>query len=65
LAALEPLALEPQLAGYGYLPAARAEFLQLLGRREPARLAYSEALLLTENDVERRHLAGRLAALEE
>jgi RNA polymerase sigma factor (sigma-70 family) len=64
LAALEPLALEPQLAGYGYLPAARAEFLQLLGQREPARLAYSEALLLTENEVERRHLAGRLAALE-
>jgi RNA polymerase sigma-70 factor (ECF subfamily) len=64
LAALEPLALEPQLAGYGYLPAARAEFLQLLGPREAARLAYSEALLLTENEVERRHLAGRLAALE-
>ena len=64
LAALEPLALEPQLAGYGYLPAARAEFLHLLGEREPARLGYTEALLLTENEVERRHLAGRLAALD-
>jgi len=63
LAALEPLGAEPQLARYGYLAAARADFLRRLGRADEARLAYEEALLLTENEVERRFLEGRLAAL--
>ena len=63
LAELDALALEPQLAAYGYLPAARAALLARLGQDEQARLAYSEALLLTENEVERRFLAGRLADL--
>ena len=63
LAELDRLGAEPQLAGYGYLPAARAEFLQQLGRDGAARLAYEEALLLTENAVERQFLLGRLAAL--
>jgi predicted RNA polymerase sigma factor len=61
LAALDALAAEPQLAGYGYLPAARADFLRRLGRLAEARTAYEEALLLTGNDVERAFLAGRLA----
>jgi RNA polymerase sigma-70 factor (ECF subfamily) len=60
LAALDELAAEPQLAGYGYLPAARADFLRRLGRVEEARQAYDEALLLTENTVERAFLEGRL-----
>ena len=64
LAALEPLSTEPQLAGYGYLPAARAAFLAQLGRTAEARQAYQEAILLTENAVEREFLAGRLAELE-
>ena len=64
LAALEPLSAEPQLAGYGYLPAARAAFLAELGRVAEARQAYQEAILLTENAVEREFLAGRLAELE-
>jgi RNA polymerase sigma-70 factor (ECF subfamily) len=63
LAELEPLTTEPQLARYGYLAAARADFLRRSGRVDEARLAYEEALLLTENEVERRFLAGRLAAL--
>jgi RNA polymerase sigma-70 factor (ECF subfamily) len=63
LAALDQLGAEPQLAGYGYLPAARAEFLHRLGRDDEARLAFEEALLLTENEVERQFLADRLAAL--
>ena len=63
LAALDALAGEPQLAGYGYLPAARADFLRRLGRVDEARQAYEEALLLTENAVERDFLAGRLRAL--
>jgi RNA polymerase sigma-70 factor (ECF subfamily) len=64
LAALEPLSAEPQLAGYGYLPAARAAFLAELGRVAEARQAYQEAIMLTENAVEREFLAGRLAELE-
>ena len=64
LAALEPLFAEPQLAGYGYLPAARAAFLAELGRVAEARQAYQEAILLTENAVERDFLAGRLAELD-
>jgi RNA polymerase sigma factor (sigma-70 family) len=63
LTALEPLLAEPALAGYGYLPAARADLLRRLGRDEEARAAYDEALLLTENAVERRFLEGRLAEL--
>jgi len=63
LAELDRLAAEPQLAGYGYLPAARGEFLQRLGRDVDARLAYEEALLLTENAVERQFLLGRLESL--
>jgi predicted RNA polymerase sigma factor len=63
LAALDALSGEPQLAGYGYLPAARADFLRRLGRVDEARQAYDEALLLTGNAVERDFLAGRLRAL--
>ncbi|SFO72826.1 RNA polymerase sigma-70 factor, ECF subfamily [Geodermatophilus dictyosporus] len=64
LAALDELAAEPQLAGYGYLPAARADLLRRLGRYAEAREAYTEALLLTPNAVEREFLAGRLRALD-
>ncbi len=63
LAALDALATEPQLATYGYLAAARAAFLRRLGRTAEAREAYEEALLLTENAVERDFLAARLAPL--
>jgi RNA polymerase sigma-70 factor, ECF subfamily len=65
LAALDALATEPQLAGYAYLASARADFLRRLGRTEEARIAYEEALLLTENAVERRFLANRLEALSQ
>jgi predicted RNA polymerase sigma factor len=63
LAALDALAGEKQLAGYGYLPAARADLLRRLGRVDEARTAYAQALALTENAVERDFLAGRLASL--
>jgi RNA polymerase sigma-70 factor (ECF subfamily) len=63
LVELDVLSGEPQLAGYGYLPAARAEFQHRLGRLEEARLAYQEALMLTENEVERTFLAQRLDEL--
>jgi RNA polymerase sigma-70 factor, ECF subfamily len=63
LAALEPLRAEPALATYGYLSAARADFLRRLGHRAEAVEAYREALVLTGNDVERAFLAGRLAEI--
>ena len=63
LAALDALAASPDLAGYGYLSASRAEFLRRLGRTGEARLAYEEALLLTGNTVERGFLVARLDQL--
>ena len=63
LVALDALAASPELAGYGYLAAARADFLRRLGRTGEARLAYEEALLLTGNAVEREFLATRLDQL--
>ena len=59
LAELEPLGSEPALATYAYLPAARADFLRRLGRYDEAAAAYAEAVLLTDNDVERAFLRGR------
>ena len=64
LAALDCLSDEPQLAAYGYLAAARAHFLAGLGRSQDARLAYDEALLLTENAAERDLLIRRLQELD-
>ena len=63
LDALRPLLDEPVLATYGYLSAARADFLRRLGRRSQAAVAYEEALALTDNDVERSFLADRLASV--
>jgi len=65
LTALDALAAEPQLAGYGYLASARADFLRRLGRTAEARECYEEALLLTENAVERDFLAARLDQLRD
>ena len=64
LAALDELATEPQLAGYHYLPAARAEVLRRLHRADDARLAYHEALLLAANSIERDFLTRRLGELD-
>jgi RNA polymerase sigma-70 factor (ECF subfamily) len=63
LAALDALAAEPLLATYSYLAAARADFLRRLDRTGDARLAYEEALLLSENAVERAFLEERLGQL--
>ena len=64
LRAVDALAGEPQLAGYAYLAAARADFLRRLGRLEEARAAYREAIDLTGNATERDFLASRLRQLE-
>jgi RNA polymerase sigma-70 factor (ECF subfamily) len=60
LAALAPLLDDPALATYGYLSAARADFLRRLERWAPAAAAYEESLAMTGNGVERAFLAGRL-----
>ena len=54
-------ALAPDLAGYPYLPAARADVLARLGRTDEAARAYGDALALTTNATERRYLARRRA----
>ncbi|MDQ0118026.1 RNA polymerase sigma-70 factor (ECF subfamily) [Pseudarthrobacter defluvii] len=60
---LDVLGGDPQLARYPYLAAARGDFLVRLGRPEEARVAFEEALILTDNDAERRFLRGRLDEL--
>jgi RNA polymerase sigma-70 factor (ECF subfamily) len=60
LTELDALSDEPRLASYPYLPAARADVLRRLGRHDEASSAYAEALMLTDNDVERGFLARRL-----
>ncbi|PYC66709.1 RNA polymerase subunit sigma-24 [Micromonospora arborensis] len=60
LHALTPLLADPALATYGYLSAARADFLRQLKRWPQAVTAYEEALTLTDNDVERAFLTERL-----
>ena len=63
LAELDTLAADPQLARYPYLPAARADFLARLERPAEARVAFEEALILTDNEAERNYLRARLSEL--
>ena len=65
LAELDELAGDPRLARYPYLAAARADTLVRLGRTAEARIAYDEALILTDNEVEREFLASRIRSLDE
>jgi RNA polymerase sigma factor (sigma-70 family) len=62
VALAEVVALEhdPQLAGYRYLPAIKADLLRRLGRTGEAVASYREALALAGNDAEREFLAGRI-----
>jgi RNA polymerase sigma factor (sigma-70 family) len=64
LAELDALGADPQLARYPYLAAARADFLARLGRPGEARVAFEEALILTDNDAERNYLRARLGNIE-
>jgi RNA polymerase sigma-70 factor, ECF subfamily len=61
LADIEAIEAEGRLAGYRYLPAARADLLRRLGRQQDAAEAYRAALGLTENAAERAFLAVRIA----
>jgi RNA polymerase sigma-70 factor (ECF subfamily) len=60
---LDAIEQRGDLAGYHLLPAARAELLARLGRREEAAEAYRRALSLASNDLERRFLDRELSAL--
>lgn len=60
---LEPLATEPRLALYPYLPMARAFFSLRIGDVDACRTYYEEALVLTDNVVERTYIETRLAEL--
>lgn len=48
------------LPGYHLLPAARADLLRRLGRRNESAKAYRDALSLVSNEAERRYLERRL-----
>ncbi|MFC4043594.1 RNA polymerase sigma factor [Dactylosporangium siamense] len=57
---LDALAEDPRLAGYHYLPAARADLLRRLDRIPEADAAYRTAITLCDNAVERAFLESRL-----
>jgi RNA polymerase sigma-70 factor, ECF subfamily len=61
LTALTELEQDGRLAGYRYLPAAKADLLRRLGRGQDAASAYQEALALADNAAEQAFLASRLA----
>jgi RNA polymerase sigma-70 factor, ECF subfamily len=61
LADIEAIELGGRLAGYRYLPAAKADLLRRLGRGQDAARAYRAALDLTDNDAERSFLARRIS----
>jgi RNA polymerase sigma-70 factor (ECF subfamily) len=63
LDALAVIDSEPALQSYGYLPAARADMLARLGRDTEAAAAYESAIALTDNEIERDFLRGKLAGL--
>jgi RNA polymerase sigma-70 factor (ECF subfamily) len=60
---LDALAGRGELRGYHLLPAARADLLRRLGRKEEAREAYREALRLVALPAERKFLETRLATV--
>ncbi len=64
LAAIGDLERDGRLAGYRYLPAAKADLLRRLGRADEAAQAYRCALDLTANQPERDFLSHRLAEVD-
>jgi RNA polymerase sigma-70 factor, ECF subfamily len=60
LAQIGELEADGRLAGYRYLPAAKADLLRRLGNQAEAAQAYRHALDLSDNDAEREFLARRL-----
>ena len=54
---------DERLAGYHYLPAAKADLLAQLGRDREAERAYRAALDLADNEAEKAFLAGQIVTL--
>jgi RNA polymerase sigma-70 factor (ECF subfamily) len=63
LALLDALEEQEELAEFYLLPAARADLLRRLGRKEEAAVAYRRALQLVTNDTERKFLLRRYAEM--
>ncbi len=61
---LERLSEVEQLESYYLFHAARADILRRLGRMNEAARAYSEAMALTENDVEKADLQPRMTSVQ-
>jgi RNA polymerase sigma factor (sigma-70 family) len=62
LAVIDAVGDDPWLSSYHLLPAARADLLERLGRREEAAAEFTRAAALTRNERERRVLSARAAA---
>jgi RNA polymerase sigma-70 factor (ECF subfamily) len=60
LALIDRIDAAGELAGYHHVPAARADLLRRLGRRDEARDAYTRAIALATNEAERRFLEARV-----
>lgn len=63
LAIMDDIIARGALNDYRFAHAARADMYRRLGRIEEARSAYAEALALTQQEAERRYIAGRMAEL--
>jgi predicted RNA polymerase sigma factor len=61
LAVIDAVGDDPWLSSYHLLPAARADLLERLGRREEAAAEFTRAAELTRNERERRVLRARAA----
>ncbi len=68
LAAIDAIAsaddLDTDLADYPHFHSSRAELLVRLDRPDDATLAFRRAFELSENAADRRHLAGRIEAIQ-
>jgi RNA polymerase sigma factor (sigma-70 family) len=64
LSELEPLAADPRLALYPYLPMARAFFSQRVGDLDASCIYYEEGLVLPQTEVERTYNHKRLVELD-
>ncbi|MEZ4669816.1 MAG: RNA polymerase sigma factor [Anaerolineae bacterium] len=65
MALLEQLEAEGSLDGYYLFHAARADLLRRMGRMQDAHEAYTDALALCQNQVERAFLKHRLIEIEQ
>jgi RNA polymerase sigma-70 factor (ECF subfamily) len=63
LAIMDDIMNRGALSDYRFAHAARADMYRRLGRIEEARAAYAQALALTQQEPERRYIAGRMAEL--